>query len=101
VTYVRDCCDQRDGPVPGMWPDAHHQINLVLPQRRNGSGSKTYSLNADLCKTCIHRRFWQFQGKNLLLGPWGTFSLVVTPIYLLQNTAVYLSTLYKLRDAVE
>jgi hypothetical protein len=41
--------------------------------------------------------FWQFTGKNILLGPWGIISLVVTPFYLLQNTGVYLKALYKLR----
>jgi hypothetical protein len=62
---------------------------------------RTYQVHADLCRSCIHKRFWEFTGKNLLLGPWGMISLLVTPFYLLQNTVVYMSALYKLRDAIE
>jgi hypothetical protein len=60
-----------------------------------------HSINADLYKTRIHRKFWEFQGENLLLGPWGYFSLLLTPILLVQNTAAYLIALYKLQDAIE
>jgi hypothetical protein len=40
-------------------------------------------------------------GKNLLFGPWGFVSLVVTPIYMVTNTVSYVSSSRKLRDAVE
>lgn len=59
---------------------------------------RTYKLNADLCKPCIHKKFWEFTAKNILIRPWGTASLFVTPIYLVQNTGHYLSALYMLRD---
>jgi hypothetical protein len=58
---------------------------------------KSYALHGNLCESCINKMFWQFTGKNILLGPWGIISLVVTPFYLLQNTGVYLKALYKLR----
>jgi hypothetical protein len=61
---------------------------------------RTYNLDADLCRSCIHKRFLEFTGKNRLLGPWGTISLIVTPIYLLQNTGSYVSALYRLRDTL-
>lgn len=72
----------------------YRNVGMLLARR-------TYSLSGELCKSCIHRKFWEFQGKNLLLGPWGTISLIVTPIYLLQNRGTYLASLYKLRDAIE
>lgn len=70
----------------------HRNVGMLVVRR-------TYNLDAELCKSCIHKRFWEFTGKNLLLGPWGIISLIVTPIYLLQNTGSYLAALYKLRDA--
>jgi hypothetical protein len=62
---------------------------------------RTYKIQGDRCRSCIHKAYWDFAGKNLLLGPWGTISLVVTPIYLLANTGTYVAALYKLRDAIE
>jgi hypothetical protein len=29
---------------------------------------RTYKVHADLCRACIDKRFWEFTGKNLLLG---------------------------------
>jgi hypothetical protein len=60
-----------------------------------------YTIMGNLCKTCVHKHFWKFEVMNVLLGPWGTFSLIVTPIYLVQNIFSYLAALYKLRGALE
>jgi hypothetical protein len=62
---------------------------------------QTRSIQADMCKTCMSKNYWEFMGKNLLLGPWGTISLIVTPIYLVTNTYSYLSARSALRGAVE
>jgi coenzyme F420-reducing hydrogenase beta subunit len=62
---------------------------------------QTHTIHGDMCRSCVHKRFWEFTAKNVLLGPWGTISMIVTPIYLLQNVGSYLVTLYKLRDALE
>ncbi len=59
------------------------------------------TLKATMCKTCLKSKFWEFQGKGLLLGPWGMISLIVTPIYLITNTVSYVSASNKLRHAVE
>jgi hypothetical protein len=72
----------------------HRNVGMLVVLR-------THSVNGNLCRSCIHRKFWEFQGKNLLLGPWGLFSLLLTPILLVQNTGAYLIALYKLRDAIE
>lgn len=72
----------------------HRNVGMLLAHR-------TYKVQGDLCRACIHRRYWEFAGKNLLLGPWGTISLLITPLYLIQNTGVYVSAIYKLRDAIE
>jgi hypothetical protein len=62
---------------------------------------RTITVQGDMCKSCVHRFFWEFTAKNILLGPWGVISMIVTPIYLIQNTGSYLVALYKLRDAPE
>ena len=62
---------------------------------------QTRKVNARMCKTCVRKNFWDFQVKNLLLGPWGIISLVITPIYLITNTVSYASALKELKGAVE
>ena len=62
---------------------------------------QTRKVNANMCKSCVHKNYWDFQAKNLLLGPWGTISLIVTPIYLVTNTVSYVSALNKLKGAIE
>jgi hypothetical protein len=59
------------------------------------------SLPGNLCKTCLSKHYWSFMGKNLLLGPWGTISLFVTPIYMVTNTVSYVKALRNLRGAPE
>ena len=66
---------------------------LVLRQTRR--------LEANLCKTCARKEFWNFQGMNLLLGPWGVISLIITPIYLVTNTVNYVAAHRELQGAVE
>ena len=66
---------------------------LVLRQTRR--------LQANLCKTCVGKQFWDYQLKNLAFGPWGMISLIVTPIYLITNTVAYTSANRKLSTAVE
>jgi hypothetical protein len=58
---------------------------------------KNPSLHANLCKSCIHKTFWKFTGKNLLALHLGIFGLMQAPFYIVQNTATYLKALYKLR----
>ena len=62
---------------------------------------QTRSIKADMCKTCMNKNYWDFMGKNLLFGPWGFISLIVTPIYLITNTYSYLSARHNLRGAIE
>ena len=62
---------------------------------------QTFSAKGCLCRSCIHKAFWEYTLKNLLLGWWGIISVVITPVYFVMNLFVYLTALYKLRDAVE
>lgn len=72
----------------------HHNIGMIVLRQ-------TRSIQGNMCKTCLRSKYWEYMGKNLLLGPWGFISLVVTPIYMVTNTVSYVSSSRKLRDAVE
>jgi len=43
----------------------------------------------------------EFTVKNLLLGPWGMISLLITPVYLITNTVAYFGARQKLRHVIE
>ena len=76
---------------------------LVRFNRNTGMlvARRTTSRAGHFCKSCIRSIFWEFEFKNLILGPWGMISLVVTPIYMIQNAVTYASALHKLRGALE
>ena len=54
-----------------------------------------FSKTADgrMCKRCIHSTFWKFTLTNLTLGWWGAISLIVTPIFTINNVVRYLMCL--------
>lgn len=69
------------------------------------------SIKGNLCKSCIHKHYWQFTAINLLLGWWGMISLIFTPIFLINNFVRYMlclsmepvppgATMPELNDAV-
>ena len=62
---------------------------------------QTRTIQGNMCKSCLGKKFWEYMGLNLLLGPWGVISLVMTPIYLITNTVTYVSASRKLSGAVE
>ena len=51
------------------------------------------SLDGQLCKKCIHQNFWSMTGTTLLLGWWGTISMIVSPFMILNNIGRYLGCL--------
>ena len=82
---------------------AMRQTTLVTFEHNIGMlvARQTRRLQCVMCKTCLGKKYWEFQGKGLLLGPWGVISLIVTPIYLVTNTVNYVSASRKLQHAVE
>jgi hypothetical protein len=51
------------------------------------------SIEGQLCKSCIHKRFWSMTGTTLVCGWWGTVSFIVTPLFILNNFGRYLTCL--------
>lgn len=72
----------------------HRNIGMLVARQ-------TRRLQGNLCKACVKKNYWDFTAKNILFGPWGMISLVVTPIYLVTNTVSYVSALQKLSGAIE
>jgi len=72
----------------------HRNIGMLVVRQ-------TQKIQGNMCKTCVGKKFWDFTLKNIVFGPWGVISLVVTPIYLVTNTVSYVSALHKLRGAIE
>jgi hypothetical protein len=72
----------------------HRNIGMLVARQ-------TRSIQGNMCKTCVGKKFWDFTLKNIVFGPWGVISLIVTPIYLVTNTVSYISALNKLRGTIE
>jgi hypothetical protein len=53
--------------------------------------SKKY--RGHMCKRCVHKYFWQASTTTLFLGPWGTISLIMSPIFLIGNIVTYVGAL--------
>lgn len=51
------------------------------------------SVRGDLCKSCIHRYFWELTSINLFLGWWGIISFFVNIAFIINNVVRYLSCL--------
>jgi hypothetical protein len=78
-----------------MRKHAPDQTCEVPPERGDAAGSSDLPGEWQPVQALIHRRFWEFTGKNIALGPWGTIWLmIVTPLFLIQNTGAYVVALY-------
>jgi hypothetical protein len=46
-----------------------------------------------LCKSCVHKKYWQMTGVTLGVGWLGMISIVIAPIFIIMNTVQYLGAL--------
>ena len=51
------------------------------------------SIEGELCKPCISSHFWSFTLTTMFLGPWGVISLILAPIFVINNTFRYLGAM--------
>ena len=93
-TPVGARCQRCGSMRPTTHVSFHRNVGMLFIRR-------TYKLEGNLCKSCIRKHFGEFMLKNLLLGWWGTISLIVTPIYAIQNVASYVSAMHALRGVPE
>lgn len=64
----------------------YKNIGMLIMRRQ-------WIIEGRFCKKCINKYFWNYTLTTLLLGWWGTISFLVTPLYLVNNIARYLTTL--------
>ena len=72
----------------------HRNVGMLVIRR-------SYKIEGNLCKSCVRKQFSDFMVKNLLLGWWGTISMIITPIYAIQNVASYISATRELSGTPE
>ena len=53
----------------------------------------TKRIDGNLCKSCIHKYFWEFTLITLILGWWGVISFLTTLFYIPNNIIRYLFSL--------
>jgi hypothetical protein len=72
--------------APTTHVEFHQNIGMLVMRRHN-------YIKGNLCKSCIHKNFAKMTGTTLILGPWGTISLVLAPIFIINNLIRYLRVL--------
>lgn len=79
-------CQSCGLPVETKYIEFYENVGMIfMRQHRNVKGN--------FCKSCIDYYFWNFTGKTILLGWWGTISFIVTPFILLNNFFRFIFTL--------
>ncbi len=53
---------------------------------------RSQTIKGNLCKPCIDSYFWRFMVVNATLGWWGLVSLIMTPIFLLNNVIQFIGS---------
>lgn len=81
----RDACDSCGNYGPVMHTTYHQNTGmLIMRQHRQAEGS--------FCRRCHVRLYAKLTLHTLFLGWWGTISLVLTPVFILMNTARFLAS---------
>jgi hypothetical protein len=69
--------------APTKYVAFHQNIGLLVMRFSK-------SVEGDLCKSCVHKYFWQLTGTNLVLGWWGIISFVLNTFFILNNVGRYI-----------
>jgi hypothetical protein len=72
--------------APTKYVEFYYNIGMLVARMHK-------HIKGNLCKRCIHKYFWQFTLKDIVLGWWGMISIIVTPIFLINNVARYLAAM--------
>ena len=72
--------------APSRQTTLYQNIGMLVMRRMR-------TLDAVMCKSCVHSNYWSMTGITLAVGWIGTISLVLAPCIVLYNTGVYLMRL--------
>ena len=71
--------------APTRYVEFHQNIGALVMRFRR-------SVKGNLCKRCIHGEFWKKTGTTASVGWFGTISLIVTPIFIINNIVYYIKS---------
>jgi len=63
----------------------HQNIGMLMLRR-------SQTIKGSLCKPCIDSYFWRFTLVNATLGWWGLISLIMTPIFIVNNVFQFIGS---------
>lgn len=72
--------------APTKHVEFHQNVGMLVMRTHR-------TVRGNLCKSCIHQKFWKMTGITLAVGWLGTISLILAPIFVISNTVRYLSCL--------
>jgi hypothetical protein len=72
--------------APTRQVDFHQNIGMLVMRTCR-------QIKGMLCKRCVHKHFWKMTGTTLVLGPWGTISVIIAPCFIINNIVRYLTVL--------
>ena len=83
--FRRAACDACGAYAPVMNATYHQNTGmLVMRQHRRAGGT--------FCRSCHYRFFWRLTLHTLFLGWWGTISVFLTPLFLINNVGLFLAS---------
>jgi hypothetical protein len=86
ATPGRVRCQACGADAPTKFVEFHQNMGaLVMRFRRRVRGN--------LCKQCINQHFWKMTGTTIAVGWLGVISLVIAPIFVINNVVRYIGCL--------
>jgi len=79
-------CQKCGCEAPTRHVSFHQNIGLLVMRLYNGT-------DGDLCKPCIHKTFWAYTAVNMTVGWLGVISLILAPIFTINNIVQYIGCL--------
>ena len=72
--------------APSRQTTFYQNIGMLVMRRMK-------TLNAVMCKACVHQNFWKMTSITLLVGWLGTISVIIAPFLVLANIFTYVTRL--------
>jgi hypothetical protein len=79
-------CQTCGTEAPTRYVEFHQNIGALVMRFHK-------SIKGNMCKSCINSYFWRFTLTTLAVGWLGVISLVLAPIFVINNVVRYLSCL--------
>lgn len=78
----RAACDACGAYAPVQHATYHQNTGMLVMRRHKQAGGA-------FCRSCHFRIFWRLTLHTAVLGWWGTISFVLTPLFLINNVALF------------